>query len=239
MLILAHRGYAAKYPENTMISFKSAIACGADGIETDVQRTKDGVLVLIHDDSIDNVSTGKGLIRDLTYAELLKFDFGIRKGKEFAGERIPTFDEFLDLVQDTEILLNIEIKYGSFLYKGIEEEVLKKVEERGLLNRVIFSSFNHYSVVMLKEMNPECAAAPLYTDGIYKPYDYAMELHADAIHPFKLLVSREIVEECHRRNMKVNVWTVDDVKEASYLEGIGVDAIITNRPKEMLEYLRS
>lgn len=237
ILVLAHRGYSHIYPENTMLAFRKALEAGADGIETDVQVTKDGVLVLIHDDDVSRVSDGTGRIKDLTYEELLKFDFGIMKGPQFKGEKIPTLQELLDLVKDKDILLNIEIKYGSFLYEGIEEKTYRMVKKNGLLEKVIFSSFNHYSCHDLKEIDRDCKTGILYSDGIYKPYKYAEELPADAIHPYRLLVNKQIVDACHRRNIKVNVWTVDDFKEAKMLMDMGVDCIMTNKPKEMMEFL--
>ena len=239
MLIYAHRGYSSLYPENTLTSFKAAIATGADGIETDIHVTRDGILVITHDEEISRVSDGKGMVRDLTYEELLKFDFGSWKDEQFRGERIPTLDELLDLLEGTNMVLNIEIKMGFVMYPDIEEKALAKVTERGFLDRVIFSSFNHYSIAKIKKLNPHAKVAPLYAEGIFEPFNYAKTFDAYAIHPSKAVICGPIVEDCHKMDLKVNVWTVNDGELAKSFQKMGVDGIITDRPLELIKMLRS
>jgi len=238
MLIYAHRGNSSVYPENTMSAFRSAVDLGVHGIETDVHMTKDGILVITHDEEISRVSDGKGMVKDLTYKELLQQDFGLWKGEAFKGEKIPLLSELLDLLEGTQIILNIEIKMGFLLYPGIEEKLLKILTERGFLSRVIFSSFNHYSLAKLKELNPEAKVAPLYQSGLYKPYDYALTFGADYIHPYYMALDKTIVEESHRKNIKVNLWTVNDSSQVAYCKDLGVDGLITDYPKELLSKLK-
>jgi len=239
MLIYAHRGYSSVYPENTMSSFKAAIDSGADGIETDIHLSSDGVLVITHDENIKRVSNGEGMVKDMTYEELLTYDFGSWKNKQFKGEKIPKLSELLDLIEGTDIILNIEIKMGFVMYPEIEEKALALVTERGMLDRVLFSSFNHYSLAKIKKLNPTAKVAPLYSEGIFEPYNYAKTLDAYAIHPSKSVIFKPIVEECHKLKIKVNVWTVDKISTAKKLEKMGVDAIITNNPLELIKSLRS
>ena len=239
MLIYAHRGFSSIYPENTLSAFKAAIDSGADGIETDIHLSRDGVIVITHDENIKRVSNGEGMVKDMSYEELLKYDFGSWKNKRFKGEKIPTLLELLDLIEGTDMVLNIEIKMGFVMYPEIEEKALALVTERGMLDRVIFSSFNHYSLDKIKKLNPSAKVAPLYSEGIFEPHNYAKTLDAYAIHPSKSVIFMPIVEECHKLKIKVNVWTVDKITTAKKLEKMGVDAIITNNPLELIKSLRS
>ena len=111
MRVAAHRGFSEKYPENTMAAFRAAIEAGADEIETDVRMTADGELVLIHDDNVSRTTDGTGKVCEMTLAELKKLDAGVKKGKEFAGARIPTLRELLELCKEHPALtLDIELK---------------------------------------------------------------------------------------------------------------------------------
>ena len=221
-----------------MTAFRSAVELGVDGIETDIHLTKDGILVITHDEEIRRVSDGSGMVKDLTYEELLKYDFGIWMGEAYKGEQIPRLEELLDLLEDTSIMLNIEIKMGFILYPGIEEKALEMIKMRGFLDRVIFSSFNHYSLARLKSLDTAVKIAPLYEEGIFEPYNYAKTFGAEFIHPYFISVDQSIVEECHKNGITVNMWTVNDPDTALSLEAMGVDGIITDRPEEMIKTLR-
>lgn len=134
--VWAHRGASAYCPENTLPAFAKAIELGADGIELDVQMTKDGELVVCHDEKIDRTSDGKGWIKDFTLAELREFDFSY--GDEtFKGAKIPTLREVFELFADTDMTINIELKTGIMFYSGIEEKTIALTEEYGFMNRVI------------------------------------------------------------------------------------------------------
>ena len=143
--VFAHRGASGYAPENTLQAFSLAQEQGADGIELDVQLTKDGEVVVIHDETIDRTSTGKGYVRDYTLEELKKFSFHNHMEK-YKGVKIPTLREVLELVKPGKMEVNIELKTGIFWYPDIEEKTMKIVEEAGMEDRVIYSSFNHYSV---------------------------------------------------------------------------------------------
>lgn len=239
MKIFGHRGYALRYPENTLVSFQAAVDAGADGIETDVHLTRDGVLVLTHDEEISRVSSGHGLVKDMTYEELLALDFGSWKDPRFTGERIPTLDQLLDLLEDTSLILNLEVKMGFPYYPGIEEKLLEKIRARNFLSRIIFSSFNHYSVAKIKALEPKALVAPLYMEALYEPYHYAETFGAGAIHPQAGLVEKSIVDACHEKNIAVNLWTVNRTEDALKAQDLGVDAIITDCPLELITALRS
>ena len=142
--VYAHRGASAYAPENTLPAFALAMEQGADGIELDIHLTKDGELVVIHDEKVDRTTNGTGLVKDYTLAELrgLCADNGM---EGFSEARIPTLREVLALVKPSDMMVNIEIKTGILWYDGIEEKALRLVQDMGMQDRVIWSSFNHYS----------------------------------------------------------------------------------------------
>lgn len=238
MRIYAHRGNSSVYPENTMAAFRSALSVGAEGIETDVHLTKDGVLVITHDEDIRRVSDGKGQVKDLTLEELRQYDFGSWKGESFKGEKIPTLKELLDLLKDTDLMLNIEIKMGFVLYPGIEEKLLEMIRSEGFLDRVIFSSFNHYSIALIKQLEPLAKTAPLYECGLYEPHEYAKKLGASYIHPSFNSMDPRLLEDLKKNGIGVNLWTINDVKTATYFDTVGIDGIITDYPEELINAIR-
>ncbi|MEG0270825.1 MAG: glycerophosphodiester phosphodiesterase family protein, partial [Clostridia bacterium] len=133
----AHRGASEQYPENTLFAFYMGLTMGADGIETDIQRTKDGVLVLFHDDTMDRLLGVQGAIADYTYDELLRMDFGAYKGEAFKGEKIVTLEEFLRHFGEKPLTFALEIKQ-----MGVERDMLQMVDRFGLRAKVIFTSFS-------------------------------------------------------------------------------------------------
>ena len=150
--VWAHRGASAYAPENTLEAFKLAVDMGADGIELDVQLSKDGELVVIHDEEIDRTSNGKGFVKDYTLKELKKFNFNNSNSK-YHKVNIPTLKEVFELLKSTEMDINVELKTGVFFYEGIEEKVLSLAKEMKMEERIIYSSFNHYSVMKVKELD--------------------------------------------------------------------------------------
>lgn len=163
MIKLGHRGYSSKYPENTMLAFKAAIDGNFDGVETDVQLTKDNRLVLIHDEKIDRTSNGKGYVKDYTYDQLCQFNFNYR----FDGieAKIPLLEELLDYCIGKDVILNIEIKTDKIQYPNIERMTYMMIKEKGLLDRVMFSSFHLESLLNLRELDDSIYLGYLYEDN--------------------------------------------------------------------------
>ena len=237
-LIYAHRGASADYPENTMLAFRKAVEQGADGIELDVQFTKDHKIVVCHDDTIDRTSDGKGYVEDYTYEELLAFDFGRFKGEQFAGEKIPLLSQVLDLVKSSGILLNIEIKNRGEKVDGLEEAVSNMVNEYELNDVVIYSSFDHQMLYRLKAYDPTAKVAALYSHTPYNAFEYMQGLQVFAIHPaYKCVHSQEMCKKALQAGWQVNVWTVDTVEIAAPLAEAGITSFITNRPAFLREEL--
>lgn len=229
--IIAHRGASAYAPENTMAAFRKAIDMEAEGIELDVHLTKDGHVVVIHDEKEDRTSNGSGMISDMTLEEVKQLDFGSWFSDEFAGEKIPTLEEVLELLKGWSGLLNIELKIlKAGMYEGLEQKVVDLVKSYDMLENTIISSFNHYSLATVKKIEPRMKIGLLYSSGIYEPWNYAATLNADAIHPHYFSIVPELVEICHAHNIQVNPYTIDDPEHILYMLKAKVDGIITNVP---------
>ena len=236
--IWAHRGASAYAPENALPAFQLALQMGADGVELDVQRTADGQVVAIHDETINRTSNGFGRVVDQTLEQLRRCDFSNR----FAGRRnvkIPTLREVLDLFRGTGLAVNIELKNTIVLYPGLEDDVLRIVQDAGMLDQVLISSFNHFSLANLRGRVAPEQLALLMSDGIYDPWKYAKWFGAGAIHPHYLALQHpNFVWLCHEAGIKVHAWTVNKDDDARWLAGLGVDAVITNLPDRIADVLR-
>lgn len=154
--IFAHRGASAYVPENTLPAFEKAVDIGADGVELDIHLSRDGRLVVIHDEMLDRTTNGHGFVKDFTLAELKKLDASkTMTNSGFCNLRIPTLGEVYELLADTELLVNVEVKNSIFLYPGILEKALEAEAKYGMSGRVLYSSFNHYAMQELKRISPQ------------------------------------------------------------------------------------
>lgn len=226
--VWAHRGASGYAPENTLPAFRLANALGADGIELDVQLTKDGVPVVIHDESVERVCDGMGMVRNYTLQELKQLN-AAKNFPSFGRVSIPTLEEVYDYVKTTDMLVNLELKNGVFFYEGLEEKVLQLAAEKGISDRVVYSSFNHHSMIRIKELQPDARIAFLYGDGILDIADYARKYAAYAVHPaLKNMQYPNIVEQCHENGIRVHVWTVNEPADIERMKELDVDAVITN-----------
>ena len=163
MLLFGHRGYSDQYSENTMLAFSKAIESGFDGIETDVHKTKDGVLVLCHDEKINRTSDGKGYIKDMTYEELCAYNFGTKENPQ----RIPLLKELLELCKGKNVKINLEIKTNKIQYPGIELESYQMIKEMGMLDQVLFSSFYVDSLYKLRAIDSSLYLGYLFEDALF------------------------------------------------------------------------
>lgn len=254
ILVWAHRGASAYAPENTLPAFAEAAAMGADGVELDVQLTKDGEIVVIHDENLDRVSNGSGWVKDYTLDQLKGFCYN-KARPEWDGPAseavIPTLKEVYELLAPTGLTVNVELKTGIFLYEGILDKVLELTAACGMEDRVIYSSFNHYSLIQLKGLDPKVRTGMLYSDTLVGAAAYAKErLNVDALHPAVYHLSQaentkgafgvhdwkpesgepSYVDLAHQYGLKTHVWTVDDPQLIRMCAAIGTEAIITNKP---------
>lgn len=222
---LAHRGYSAKYPENTMEAFIKAYEQGFDGVETDVHLTLDDELVLIHDEKINRTSTGKGYVKDHTLKELRNYNFNYKAYGEY---HIPTLKELLEFIQDKEFVVNIESKTDVIHYDGIEAKVLKLVKELGVEDKVYYSSFYLPTLLKIKELNPDAYVGYLMEFKYKKKYQELLENNILAFHPRYTFLNEKRVQELKQHNKIIATWTVPNFKEYQRLIDLGVDIIISN-----------
>lgn len=226
----AHRGFSGKYPENTLLAFQKALDEGVDGIELDVQLTADGEVVIIHDEKVDRTTDGEGLVVSYTLEELKKLDASYIYKGEMGFNPIPTLREYFQLVKDSSIVTNIELKTGINEYPGLEEKVYALIREFHLEDRIIISSFNHYSVLRMKAMAPELSYGFLSDTWIYNPGQYTKSYGVDCYHPFFLQLKQEIVDEIKAAGLVINTWTVNTEEQIRDLYAKGVDTVIGNYP---------
>ena len=232
--VWAHRGASGYAPENTLSAFALAAEAGADGVELDVQLTKDGQLVVCHDETVDRTSNGHGAIRNLDLDRLKQLDFSAGR-ESFAGTPIPTLAEVFDLLAPTGLVINVELKNSIWRYPGMEQALIAAAVGHQVVDKVIYSSFNHYSVRELIDAKVSPVGL-LYSEPLYQPWDYATRIGAQAIHPSgEALRIDPCVQECHDAGVAVNVWTVNRADDLAACFALGVDAVITNYPDVALK----
>ena len=231
---VAHRGATGYAPENTIAAFDLAVDMKADYIEIDVQRSKDGELVVIHDTTVDRTTDGTGKVGDLTFEQLRNFDAGSWKGEQFAGEPIPTFEEILDRYHG-KIGILIELKAPE-LYPGIEEQVSDALRERNLdkpqNEKIIIQSFNFESMKKMNRLLPQVPIGVLTSNRADTTLEALQEFstYADWFNPSYGVVTEELVNQVHSLGMQIGSWTVRSQEAADLLFEMGVDAIISDYP---------
>lgn len=221
-LLLGHRGVRGAQPENTVAAFGYAFQSGLDGVECDVQRTRDGVLVLFHDFKISGTP-----VTGLTFTELRALD-----------PRIPRLTELFDLAHGYPgTLLNVELKTAGWTTRGLERAVARSVWASGLADRVLLSSFNPVSLFKLRLAAPRLRVGLLYAPDVplwlRSPW-LAGWLHVDALHPHESQVTAALLHRAHARGLAVNTWTVNSDKRITSLVKLGADAIIGDDPTVLL-----
>lgn len=220
--IIAHRGSSAHAPENTIAAFRLALEQGADGVELDVMLSKDGHLVVIHDDTVDRTTDGKGAVRDMTLEELRSLDAG-------GGQKIPTLDEVFEEFGG-QFIINVELKNYSSVFDQLPVEAAMMINNYQLGKSVIVSSFNPFNLPRFHRRLPEPALGLITQPNSAKKWVWRL-FNYDALHPHFSDVDQVLVTALHQRNRQLNVWTVDDPAEIQRLADLGVDSIITNDPE--------
>lgn len=235
----AHRGFSSKYPENTLVAFEKAIEVGVDGMEFDVQLTKDGEIVIIHDETIDRTSNGSGRVKDFTYEELLQYDFSASFTEQFGHIKIPLLREYFDLVKDTEIISNIELKNSVYDYEDLEEKVYELIVEYGLDKKVIISSFNHESIIKMKKIDSEIKCGFLSDCWMIEPGKYTKAYGMECFHPAGYYLTGEKVKAIHNEGIEVNVWLGKEPMDYKKLIDMEIDVLISNDPDIVGEILKN
>lgn len=229
-LVIAHRGASGELPENTLPAYELAVAQGADMIEIDLHTTRDGAIVITHDEALEELG-GRGEVADATLEEVRRLDAG-------GGARVPTLVEVLDAFGER-IPFNFELKRGSRAeYAGMEAAAVEETVRRGLLEQTLFSSFYPPLLEALRGVSPDVRIAVLVSPRFPQgAVERARALGAEALNPERSLASRELLEAAHEEGMAVYVYTVDDRDEMRRLIDLGVDGLFTNHPRRMRELL--
>lgn len=249
VLVLAHRGGAGLAPENTLASFRNGLSLNADFVEMDANLTKDGVVVIIHDPTIDRTTDGKGRVVDYTLAELQKFNDAAKYANGTTERQvIPTFDQVLDLVQPTKARMETEIKLDekNNRYPGIEQKMVDSIVAHQMLERVQISSFSYDALRDVKRISPRTKTVAnidvtfFRTNDITQPaktIEVMQGFNVDVLSVNKDVLSPLLVQEAHKRNIAVEPWTVDTEEEMKKFIAMGVDGIISNRPDMLIRVL--
>ncbi len=216
MLKIGHRGARALEPENTLRSFRKAVELGVDAVELDVRLTKDGEVVVIHDERVERTTDGSGLVSNFTLEEIRGFNAE-------KGEKIPTLGEALDFLKG-KVKVLIELKEVSF-----EEKVLDLIKERGMVNDVIIVSFLEKALRRVRELDGDVATGLIYVRH-KKPREAALELGAEYLLPLYRFTHSADVKKAHESGLKVIVWTINTQEEATTYKQKGVDGIATDKP---------
>jgi glycerophosphoryl diester phosphodiesterase len=228
--IWAHRGARREAPENTLRAFELAVTQDADGIELDVQLSADGVVVVMHDETVDRTTDGSGPLVGHTLAQLQSLDASAGMAR-YTGVQVPTLAEALDLLAPSGLKLNIELKNSEEVYPGLEEQVLAAIAAHDLADRTVLSTFNHYSLKKLQALGATSQLGMLYTDPLYKPWRYASRLGVGAIHPpARFVLGGGWVRHAQAAGLAVRPWVVNSERLLARMFRWGVEGVFTDVP---------
>jgi glycerophosphoryl diester phosphodiesterase len=228
--VIAHRGASGTCPENTLAAFRHAEALGAHMIELDVQLTRDGEVVVMHDDTLERTTDGRGPVGRWTLAELRRLDAGSWFAPEFAGEPVPTLAEVLRAVR---LPVNVELKAGGG--SGLVARTLAVVEEAGALARVVFSSFDPDALLRLRTLTADADLGVLWARRVLAPaLDLARRVAARGLHLRKTLASPKSLAAAREAGLAIRVWTVNEPREFASLRAAGASGVFTDYPERFL-----
>jgi glycerophosphoryl diester phosphodiesterase len=230
---IAHRGASGDFPENTLCAFDAAIAAGATMCELDVQRTADGVLVVIHDDTLERTTDGDGRVAATTFAALRRLDAGRWRSVQFAGERVPTLREVFERVRGR-CALNVELKAP-----GTAAPVCELIHEMRAEETTLVSSFDWALLAEVRRLAPAITTGLLTDRAAGRALAAAQAMHATALNPRHDLIDRELCTAAHDQGFQVYAWTVDEPTEMDRLIDAGVDGIITDYPARLRALLEA
>ncbi len=230
MINYAHRGASEYAPENTLSSFYLGLLQGANGIETDVQRTKDGVLVLFHDDTVDRVSDGTGRLCDFTLEELKALKIYGNCTTAFY-DRIVTFLEFLERFSQYDIKFAIELKGA-----GVEADTLDMISEFGLLEQTTFTSFEYDYIKRIKVLNPSARVGWLVSDVTDENITMLCNIGGEEMAPKADCLTYETVKKLRALNLGVRAWGVLNTTQMKKMCDLEVDGMTVNFPDRLFQY---
>lgn len=226
--IIGHRGSSERAPENTIKSILCAAEDKADYAELDVQETKDGIVILMHDKNLKRVARVDENVSEILYKDLEKLEVGSSNPKKFKGEKIPTLDQVIKASKG-KIKLDIEIK--SYKDDGdLVKKVVQLIEDNDFVDNCLVCSFDYSALVKVKKLNSKIRTG--YITELNKGDKLDLQ-YTDYYSVYYPRVTKNIVERLHKNNKKVHVWTVDNVEDLKKYIEMGVDDIITNSPSTL------
>lgn len=238
LLVIAHRGARGEAPENTLAAFQLGVEQGCDAIELDIHLSKDGEIIVIHDDTLDRTTDRQGRVNELTLAEIKQADAGGWFHESFAGERVPTLGEVFDLVP-MHVMINVEVKnsYG----RHIESALVELIKRKNRVDSVVISSFDHKSLLFLKLLEPELKIGLLYdiNPGQHSAMAGTVGAPVYSLHPKHTRISREDVRAAIAQGLQVYPYTVNAEKRMEELIELGVSGIITDYPGKLRAILQA
>jgi glycerophosphoryl diester phosphodiesterase len=240
VLVIGHRGFSAAAPENTQASFKKAMEVGVDMIELDVHLSKDGQVVVIHDDTLNRTTNGKGKVVSYTLNELKQLDAGSWFGSQFSGERIPTLKEVLELTHG-QVLLCIELKggdLGQYTLKDLADRSLQEVEKARMLSQVLFASFDLSAIERIREKNPGIPVALIYSKSWSSPQEVTGGRPIPVLSFRGTVLTQTNASKARQQGIKVLVWTLNTEEHMEHFLKMGVDGIVTDYPDRLIKILQ-
>ncbi|WP_287129803.1 glycerophosphodiester phosphodiesterase family protein [Candidatus Cyanaurora vandensis] len=229
-LVLGHRGAMGHAPENTLLGFEVALALGAAAVELDVQLAADGVVV-IHDETVDRTTNGRGAVGDLTVAQLQTLDAGSHFKPEFAGAVIPTLEEVLVWAKDR-LPVVIELKFTARIER-LTQACLEVVDRLEMSSKVVFISFDHQALWEIKQQRPTWETGILYVGRVMDPAGLARSAQADGLMPNFHYLTPDLVHQAHQAGLWVSTWTPNTELELQRTIALGVDMMATNYPARL------
>ena len=229
----AHRGASSYYPENTLSSFEAGISMGANGIETDVHRTKDGMLVLFHDDTLDRVTDGQGPITDYTYEELRHLT--VRNAETGRTDKILALEDFLKAFAHLDLTFAIELKQ-SF----IEKETIDLLSQYHLRSKTILTSFTFENLVRAKAYAPDWKVGLLFRlSKTPDPVSLLQSISGEQLCPYAPELTKELVDQYHALGYSVRAWGVKDECVMAHACRCGTDGMTVNFPDKLHAFVTS
>jgi glycerophosphoryl diester phosphodiesterase len=229
--IFAHRGASAYAPENTIAAFELAVHQGADAIELDAKLSYDQHVVVIHDQSVDRTTNGKGQVSDLTLSALKELDAGIKFDESFSGEKIPTLNDVLEAI-GTKTFINIEITNYSSPWDHLPEKIAETVKYYNLTNRIICSSFNPIALRNFRRLLPDVPLGFLSTPGLSGVVSRLASrwMSIQALHPAVQDTNQTLINKYHDHGLRVHAYTVNDLDKMKQLVQWEIDGFFTDDP---------
>ncbi|GGM22301.1 glycerophosphoryl diester phosphodiesterase [Paraliobacillus quinghaiensis] len=234
-IIYAHRGASKLAPENTMPAFELAYEQGADGIETDVQLTKDHIPVLIHDENVRRTTNGTGFVQDYTFKELQKLDAGFWFSRNFVNTPIISLEHFLRWTQEKNLKINLELKTDIIHYKDIELIVYDLLKKYGKLNQTVVSSFNPHTILQLRKIDSNIKTAFLTSQKTVDLFTYTKKFGASGIHIKYRLLTKVFLEKAMANDLFIGCYTINRISQMMRCYKMGCHAIFTDLPNVAIE----